>query len=125
MALKNKMLAAGFAIAFSLAGASYADSLIAANIKNGTNSPIKFEYEDSQCVYNYQRTSFFIEPGETKNMVFNADEGGRCGDVGLLLQKTTYLVYKFFVQTAGKESGVMGIKVKDHAFERFAQSDMS
>ena|SRR5688572_11797704 len=124
MLLKNKILAAGFALAFSLPLASYADSLITANIKNDTNFPIKFKYLNNQCAYNYERKTFSIEPKEVKKIVFNADEGGRCGGMD---PSRTYLVYKFEVGSTRKGSGVVSIEVESrtHTKVKFVESEMS
>jgi|SRR5688572_1539864 len=124
MSLKNKMLVAGFAVAFSLTGVSYADSLITANIKNDTNFPVKFQYQDNLCAYNYERNTFFIQPKETKKIIFNSDEGGRCSDYD---GWPTYLVYKFEVGSTRKGSGTVSIKVKKntHTEVELSESDMS
>jgi len=121
MSLKNKMLAVGCAVAFSLPFASYADSLITANVKNSTNLLIKFQYEDSQCAYNYERKTFIISPGETMKMVFNSDEGGRCSS-SYYARGATYLVYRF--STVGGK-GVMRINVNNHTNVHFAQYGLS
>jgi len=125
MSLKNKILAVGFATAFCLPVLGYADSLIAANIKNDTNFPVQFQYQDNQCAYNYERNTFSIEPKETKRIIFNSDEGGRCG--GSYKQRLTYLVYKFEVGSARKGSGVVSINVKKgtHTKVELLESDLS
>jgi hypothetical protein len=119
MFLKNKILAVGFAAVFSLPFASYADSLITANVKNSTSSLITFEYERSQCAYNYER-KILIPPGEIKKIIFNSDEGGRCGE-----EMTTHLSYKFYVNSANGGNGLVSIHVSDHTKFHFSQIRVS